>query len=139
MGESRKVVLIVDDEAGMRDMLRWTFGGSEFVVVVARDGREAAELLSEGGIDLVVTDVTMPRQGGYDVLEAAAGTRPRTPAIVMTGFGTVEMAVLAMRRGAVDFLLKPFDVRLLAARIRETLTEEARRGSVAPSRADPRR
>jgi len=95
--------------------------------------RSAGALIAAGGVDLVVTDVAMPRLGGYDVLAAAAGTRPRTPAIVMTGFGTVEMAVLAMRRGAADFLLKPFDVRLLAARIRETLTEEARRGSAAPS------
>ena len=135
MGESRKVVLIVDDEAGMRDMLRWSLKESEFDIVTARDGAEAAELLAAGGVDLVVTDITLPRLGGFDVLEASAATSPRTPVIVMTGFGTVEMAVHAMRGGAADFLLKPFDVRLLAARILETLdgVRERRPVSRAPS------
>jgi DNA-binding NtrC family response regulator len=122
MGEAKKTVLIVDDEPGMREMLRWSLGESAFEVVVARDGEEAAALLAAGGVDLVVTDLTMPRLGGFDVLEEAAATEPRTPVIVMTGFGTVEMAVHAMRRGASDFLLKPFDVRYLLGRITEALT-----------------
>lgn len=126
-------MLVVDDEAGMRDMLRWSLGESEFDVVAARDGREAAALLAAGGVDLVVTDLTMPRLGGFGVLDAAAGTVPATPVIVMTGFGTVEMAVHALRRGACDFLLKPFDVGLLAARIRETLKSGEGRGLAAPS------
>lgn len=133
MGESRKVVLIVDDEEGMRDMLRWSLAESAFDIITARDGEEAAALLAAGGVDLVVTDITMPRLGGFGLLEAAAGTVPRTPVIVMTGFGTVEMAVHAMRRGASDFLLKPFDARHLAARIHETLTVGDNRGSAAPS------
>ncbi len=133
MDESRKVVLIVDDEAGMRDMLRWSLSESEFDIVLARDGTEAAARLAAGGVALVVTDITMPRLGGFGLLEVAAGTSPKTPVIVMTGFGTVEMAVHAMRRGASDFLLKPFDVRLLAARIRETLTAQERREPAAPS------
>ena len=133
MDESRKVVLIVDDEAGMRDMLRWSLAESEFDIVTARDGVEAAAMLAAGGVDLVVTDITMPRLGGFDVIEAAAATCPRTPVIVMTGFGTVEMAVHAMRRGASDFLLKPFDARHLSARIEETLTETGRPGPAVPS------
>lgn len=132
-GKGRKVVLVVDDEAGMRDMLRWTLEESAFHIVLARDGEEAAALLAAGGVDLVVTDITMPRLGGFGVLEAAAGTSPRTPVIVMTGFGTVEMAVHAMKRGASDFLLKPFDAGRLAARIWETLTPAELRGSGAPS------
>ncbi len=131
MDESRKVVLIVDDEAGMRDMLRWSLRESEFRVVAARDGEEAAGFLGAGGIDLVVTDVTMPRLGGFGLLEVAA--RAGVPVIVMTGFGTVEMAVHAMRRGARDFLLKPFDTELLSARVRETLTDAARRGAAVSS------
>jgi DNA-binding NtrC family response regulator len=133
MGEPRKTVLVVDDEAGMRDMLRWSLAESAFDVVLARDGEEAAALLAAGGVDLVVTDITMPRLGGFGLLEIAARTVPRTPVIVMTGFGTVEMAVHAMRRGASDFLLKPFDSRHLAALIEETLTAAERRGSAAPS------
>lgn len=126
-------MVIVDDEAGIRDMLRWRLRECEFDVVPARDGREAEALLAAGGVDLVVTDLTMPRLGGFGVLAAAAGTVPATPVIVMTGFGTVEMAVHALRHGASDFLLKPFDVRLLVARIRETLKSGKGRGLAAPS------
>lgn len=133
MGQARKVVLIVDDEAGMRDMLRWTLDESAFDIVVARDGEEAAALLATGGVDLVITDVTMPRLGGFGVLAAAAGTLPRPPVIVMTGFGTVEMAVQAMKDGASDFLLKPFDAGRLAERIRETLMPRESLGAGVPS------
>ena len=117
MQNLRKVVLIVDDEPGMRDMLRWSLDGEAFDVILACDGEEASALLAAGGVDMVLTDVTMPRLGGFAVLEAAG--RAGTPAIVMTGFGTVEMAVHAMQRGASDFLLKPFD----AARLRERIVE----------------
>ena len=119
---AKKVVLIVDDEAGMRDMLRWSLRHCDFDIIVAHDGEEASAFVARGGIDLVVTDLTMPRLGGFGLLELAAATTPKTPVIVMTGFGTVEMAVHAMRRGANDFLLKPFEVQHLLARIRETLT-----------------
>ncbi|MEK7381803.1 MAG: response regulator [Elusimicrobiota bacterium] len=117
----RKTILIVDDEAGIRDMLRFCLERSEFNIVTAHDGTEATALLMAGGIDLMVTDITMPHLGGLGLLEIAAGTSPKTPAIVMTGFGTVEMAVHAMKLGASDFLLKPFDVHLLAALIQKTL------------------
>ena len=120
MYKARKVVLVVDDEVGMREMLSWLLG-KEYDIVAASDGEEAAARIAAGGVDLVVTDVTMPRLGGFGVLEAAASTLPKTPAIVMTGFGTVEMAVQAMRQGASDFLLKPFDAKVLAERIQETL------------------
>ena len=137
MVKSRKVVLVVDDEAGMRDMLSWSLEMSEYDVVTAHDGEVAAAFIAAGGVDLVITDVAMPRLGGFGLLVIAARTVPRTPVIMMTGFGTVEMAVHAMRLGASDFLLKPFDAGRLAARIQETL--RARRGSAAPFGAGRRR
>lgn len=133
MAEPRKVILVVDDEAGVRDMLRWCLRESDYDIKVARDGEEAVAVVAAGGVDLVVTDLTMPRLGGFGVLEAMAGKLPRTPVIVVTGFGTVEMAVHAMRSGAADFLLKPYDVGYLTARIRETLEAQARPGSDALS------
>ncbi|MDE2143372.1 MAG: response regulator [Elusimicrobia bacterium] len=131
MDPTRKVVLIVDDEPGMRDMLRWSLGGEAFDVALARDGEEASALIAAGGVDLVVTDITMPRLGGFAVLEAAG--RAGTPVIMMTGFGTVEMAVHALRRGASDFLLKPFDAARLAERIGEALRRPDSPGPRAPS------
>ena len=127
----KKVVLIVDDEVGMREMLSWSLGGADYEIAVARDGEEAARRLAAGGVDLVVTDVTMPRLGGFAVLELAV--RAGIPVIVMTGFGTVEMAVHAMRRGASDFLLKPFDTQHLAERVTDTLSSRARPAERVPS------
>ena len=118
-----KVVLVVDDEPGMRDMLRWYLGECGFEMKTARDGEEAVEVLSAGPVDLVITDLTMPRLNGFALLDAIGARRPRPPVIVITGFGTVEMAVLAMRRGASDLLLKPFDAQHLLRRIQEVLAE----------------
>jgi|CXWL01.1.fsa_nt_gi DNA-binding NtrC family response regulator len=130
MENSRKVVLVVDDEVGMREMLTWLLG-KDYDIVAACDGAEAVARIAAGGVDLVVTDITMPHLGGFGVLEAAASTLPKTPTIVMTGFGTVEMAVQAMRQGASDFLLKPFDAEVLADRIQETLANRPNRLTTA--------
>lgn len=130
MDKGRKVVLVVDDEAGMREMLGWLLG-KDYDIVVAVDGAEAVASIASGGVDIVVTDIAMPRLGGFGVLAAAAGTLPKTPAIVMTGFGTVEMAVQAMRQGASDVLLKPFDAQVLADRIQETLAGRPNRLTTA--------
>ncbi|MBI3553327.1 MAG: response regulator [Elusimicrobia bacterium] len=111
----------MDDEEGMRDMLRWYLGGSGFDIATASDGEEALAVVARGGVDLIVTDLTMPRLGGFKLLEALSRDEKRPAAIVITGFGTVEMAVSAMRRGASDFLLKPFDPQHLIARIKEIL------------------
>lgn len=120
MNERRKVILIVDDELGMRDMLRWCLRESGYEIKVARDGVEAVALMDAQTVDLVVTDLTMPRLDGFGLLEAAGGA-VKTPVIVVTGFGTVEMAVHAMKLGAADFILKPYDVDLLIERIRESI------------------
>ena len=124
MSEHKKVVLIVDDEPGMRDMLRWSLDGAKFEVKLARDGREALAILALGGVDVVVTDLTMPNLDGFEFLEAMKARPSRTAVIVITGFATVEMAVHAMRLGAADVLLKPFDSQELENRIREVIFKE---------------
>lgn len=116
-----KTILLVDDEQGMRDMLRWYLRGSGYRIEVARDGAEAIRALDAGAVNLVVTDITMPRADGFRVIEAARALPTPAAVIAITGFGTVEGAVLAMRRGASDFILKPFDPEVLVRRIRETL------------------
>lgn len=119
-------LLLVDDELGMRDMLAWALQRLGYSIASARDGQEALNRLVDGGVDLVITDLTMPRQGGLDLLRALAARSGSPPVIVVTGFGTVETAVEAMRLGARDFLLKPYDLDVLLARVRECLDEKAR-------------
>ncbi len=119
--DERKRILVVDDEEGMRDMLWWSLERQGYRIAQARDGVEALACVEAGGVDLVITDVTMPRSGGLQLLRALS-RGPRMPAvIVLTGFGTVESAVEAMRLGARDFLLKPCDLGRLLARVRECL------------------
>lgn len=119
MNATSKVVLIVDDEPGIRDMLRWCLRDRGFEIKTARDGEEALRVLRDGGVDLVVTDLTMPRLDGFQLLESAKAAAPGLAIIVITGFATVEMAVFAMRKGAADVLLKPVEPRHLVARIDE--------------------
>ena len=126
---TKPVVLIVDDEQGMRDMLSWHLGQLDFDVRVAADGEAAAELLSREAVDLVITDVTMPRLNGLQLLDVVVRLRPGAAIIMMTGFGTVETAVHVMRKGASDFLLKPFDIEHLMRRVVEVIAENPRRST----------
>ena len=117
----KKWVLVVDDEPGFRDMLQWYLKGHNIQVESAQDGAEAVERASQGKYSLIVTDLTMPRLDGLKVLQEVRSKLPGTAVIIVTGFGTVEVAVEAMRAGASDFILKPFDVEVLAGRIKRAL------------------
>lgn len=124
-------ILLVDDEPGMRDMLWWSLERQGYAIAQARDGEEALRKLDEGGVDLVITDLTMPRRGGLDLLRALARRPGSPPVVVVTGFGTVETAVEAMRLGARDFLLKPYELDVLLARVRECLREKGHAAAAA--------
>lgn len=116
-----KRILLVDDEAGMRDMLSWSLRDRGYALERAGNGTEALGVIERHPIDLVITDLTMPQRNGFELLAALRERESPPPVIVVTGFGTVEMAVEAMRLGAADFMLKPFDLARLFARIAELL------------------
>ncbi len=118
---SEKRILVVDDEPGFLEMLRWNLKGEGVGVDVAADGLEAEWKLAEGEYALVLTDITMPKVDGMKLLNHVKRASPRTPVILMTGFGTVETAVQAMKDGASDFVLKPFNVDGMLARVRKIL------------------
>jgi DNA-binding NtrC family response regulator len=105
-----KRILIVDDKASMRHMLQQVFQVPGFEVVEAGDGDEAVAKLREGSIDLVITDVKMPKADGLTVLKECRALLPRTPVIVMTAYGTIEQAVETIRQGAFDYIVKPFSI-----------------------------
>lgn len=115
-------ILVVDDEPGYRDMLEWSLLRDGVRVDTARDGKEAQRRLAEAEYSLVLTDITMPGLDGLKLLNAIKKQSPALPVILMTGFGTVELAVKAMKEGADDFILKPFDVNALAGRIHDLLS-----------------
>jgi two-component system NtrC family response regulator len=105
----RARLLVVDDEEPQRVMLSNILGRAGFQVVTAADGREALAQLKDAHFDLMLTDQRMPVMDGLALLERVRRTRPEMPVILMTAYGTVSTAVEAMKRGASDYLTKPFE------------------------------
>ena len=105
----RGLALIVDDEPNMRKVLAALLKKHGFASVDAADGETALEELAEKDIDVVVSDLKMPRMNGLELLENAKRRHPEIPVILITAHGTVGSAVEALKQGAFDFLTKPFD------------------------------
>ncbi|HJN75172.1 MAG TPA: response regulator [Myxococcota bacterium] len=110
-------ILVVDDERAILELLSEYLRARGCVVEVAEDGEEAWERLLRGGIDLVISDVKMPRLSGPELLERIHQREEPVAVVLMTGYGTIDAAVRAMRGGASDYLLKPFKLRELYATI----------------------
>jgi len=104
------VVLIVDDEDIIREMAKEVLAGEGYEVATAGDGRSALSRIEDGGIDLLLTDIKMPEIDGMELIKKAKKLDPELLSIIMTGYGTLETARKAIREGAYDYLLKPFDL-----------------------------
>ena len=112
-------ILVVEDKESMAQMLRETLELDGYEVVIAKDGAEGIGVIRESKVDLVLTDLRLPKKDGIEVLKASKDENPLIPVIVMTAFGSVETAVNAMKLGAYDFITKPLDtdhLRLLIER-----------------------
>ena len=118
-------ILVVDDKDSMRDMLTQTLTEEGHRVDCAPDGRRALELVHNKSYDLVLTDLKMPDVDGLSVLTGVKEADEDTSVIVMTAYGTVENAVEAMKKGAYDFITKPFDTEHLCVLVNRAL--ESRR------------
>src|SRR3954465_6934643 len=108
--EERPRVLVVDDEKFIREILAEFLGMEGYFVRTAEDGSSALAELGRAHYDLVISDLKMPKMGGMELLEAMSRVAPNALTVIMTGFGTVETAIDAMKRGAYDYILKPFKV-----------------------------
>jgi response regulator RpfG family c-di-GMP phosphodiesterase len=108
--DERPRVLIVDDEKFIRDILADFLGMEGYIVRTAEDGAAALGELGNAHYDLIISDLKMPRMGGIELLESIGTIAPNALTVIMTGFGTVETAIDAMKRGAYDYILKPFKV-----------------------------
>ncbi len=108
--DERPRVLIVDDEKFIRDILADFLGMEGYIVRTAEDGAAALSELNNAHYDLIISDLKMPRMGGIELLDAIGIAAPSALTVIMTGFGTVETAIDAMKRGAYDYILKPFKV-----------------------------
>jgi len=107
--EGTRQILVVDDEALMNDFVREILVRKDHEVDQAMDGDTAIHMLREKTYDLIITDKKMPGTDGMEVLRAARTTRPGARVVMMTAYGTVDGAVHAMKQGAFDYIMKPFD------------------------------
>jgi DNA-binding response OmpR family regulator/two-component sensor histidine kinase len=112
---SLPTVLVVDDEAGLRDMLAYSLPEKGFRVTTAASGEEALALLRAADFDLAICDLMMPGMPGVEVLRRFKDLRPATEVIMATGFATLETAVESMKLGAYDYITKPYEVDRLSA------------------------
>ncbi len=114
-------ILVIEDKESMLDMLKQTLEAEGYQVIPARDGAEGIKKLTDERIGLVLTDLKLPKKDGFEVLKVVREDNPLLPVIVMTAFGTIEIAVKAVKQGAHDFLTKPFDTDHLLVLIKRAL------------------
>jgi two-component system response regulator AtoC len=129
----KKQILVVDDEANLRRVLAAQLSRDGYEVHTAPDGEAGLAVLREHHIDLVITDLRMPKMDGLELLRQALRTDPQLPVVILTAHGTVDNAVEALKTGAFDYITKPFDqaeVRTIvkkALRTRDLAETEATR------------
>jgi len=117
----RASILIADDEEAMRDACRQVLATEGFVLKEAASGEEALAAIRRESFDLVILDLRMPRVDGMEILRIIQQESPGTATVVITGYPSVESAVEAMKRGAADFLPKPFTPEVLRLTVRRAL------------------
>jgi two-component system response regulator AtoC len=117
-----KRILVVDDEAKMRRILELSLKSMGHEVEQAGDGQEALAKIESGSFDLVLTDLRMPRLDGIGLLTALRDADNDIPVIVMTAYGTIETAVAAMKVGAADYVIRPFEMETIEMAVTRALT-----------------
>jgi DNA-binding NtrC family response regulator len=116
-----KKILVAEDEQTLREGIATAFRDRGWEVTEAADGNEAVARIEEEVFDVLVTDYKMPEKSGLEVLKRAKLINESTVGIVMTAYGTVESAVGAMKAGAYDYVLKPFDLEELELKVERAL------------------
>ncbi len=116
-------ILIVEDKKSLAEMLKKTLQIEGFSVITANSVHSGLKKLSEGGIDAVVTDLRLPDGEGTEIIKASSESHPFLPVIIMTAYGSIELAVKAVKEGAYDFITKPFNTDHLALLLNRSISE----------------
>jgi two-component system, OmpR family, response regulator len=119
--QTSQSVLVIEDEPGIVDFVRRGLEAEGFAVQTALDGLEGERMALGGDCDAVVLDLMLPGRSGMEILEGLRRARPTLPVIVLTARGEVEDRVAGLEAGAVDYLVKPFSIAELVARVRTHL------------------
>jgi two-component system response regulator AtoC len=135
MAEAPKHLLLVDDEGPLREAVAERLTGASFEVVQAASGDEAIARLADFAFDILITDLRLPGADGRAVVQTALERYPEIIAIIVTGYGTVQDAVEAIKQGAADFVTKPFQFDALLHVIHSALEQRRLRSENAYLRA----
>lgn len=120
-----QTILVVDDDIDVRALVRDVLGQDGYRVMEAQDGEQALELFREHascGLELALVDCVLPKQSGLELLLLTKRRWPSIPVVIVTGFGSEELAVQALRAGASDYLKKPIELDTLRATVRGLTT-----------------
>jgi len=117
----QKNILVVDDDMRVRTIFSSMLRKEGYRVTAVKDGYETIKAIDEESFDLALVDLRMPGLDGIQVLERVKSRRLQTRVIIYTGYGSVEDAVEAMRKGAADYLTKPFSPNELALSVKKAL------------------
>ena len=124
MKQRKGRILIVEDEKSMRELLRMLLEGEGYDVISASDGLDGSSYIERDIFDLVITDIKMPGLDGFELLKKIKEISPETLVIMVTAFGTTESAIEAMKRGAYDYINKPFNIDELRIIVRKALEKK---------------
>ena len=111
-------ILVVDDEESMCQYLSILLQKEGYEVTTVNSGVEALQVIEKDPFDVVMTDIQMPKMNGIQLLKGIKGLDPTTPVIIMTAYASTETAVDALRQGAYDYVIKPFQTDEVLARIK---------------------
>jgi DNA-binding NtrC family response regulator len=120
----RKLILIVEDDPKVGESIRLLLKKRGYETLLASNGKEALPLFRQEMVDLVITDLLMPKMDGIELLEAVKSLKPETEVIVISAQGTVEKAVQAMKLGAFDFIEKPINPRVISLVVERALEKQ---------------
>jgi DNA-binding NtrC family response regulator len=120
----KKLILIAEDDPKVGESIRLLLKKRGYEILLALNGKEAFSLFRQETVDLVITDLVMPKMDGIELLEAVKGMRPETEVIVISAQGTIEKAVQAMKLGAFDFIEKPINPRVISLVVERALEKQ---------------
>jgi DNA-binding NtrC family response regulator len=120
----KRLILIVEDDPKVGESIRLLLKKRGYEILLASNGKEALSLFRQETVDLVITDLVMPKMDGIELLEAVKHLRPETEVIVISAQGTIEKAVQAMKLGAFDFIEKPINPRVISLVMERALEKQ---------------
>ena len=125
-------ILVAEDEEITLNNIVDTLQEEGYKVVSSRNGADALQMIEKDHFDVLITDIKMPGMSGIELLDKVIGHHPETEVIIITGFGSISSAVEAMKKGAVDYITKPFDLDELLLKVGKIFQQRSLKKKTSP-------